>query len=91
MNKEQAYDEKISPLMTQIIATCKEHGIAMISSFALPTEQNEDLCCTTCTQDENGKNAFGHAEAIRIIRNERPAMHIRTDHGAGRTTMTAIL
>ena len=33
MNKEQAYDEQISPLMQQIIEVCKEKGIAMIASF----------------------------------------------------------
>ena len=91
MNKEQAYDEIISPLMTQIIETCKKHGIAMIASFSIPTEEDSGLCCTTCLPDEAGENAHGHIEAFRILRNERPAMHMRTDHGDGRVTMTAIL
>ena len=49
--KEEIYDEQISPLMTQIIAICKEHKIANVCSFSL--DLDEGLCCTTCmTQDE---------------------------------------
>ena len=91
MNKEQAYDEIVSPLMTQIIETCKEHGIAMVASFAIPTEEDSGLCCTTCLPDENGDNAHGHKEAFRILRNDRPAMNMRVDHGDGSTTMVAVL
>lgn len=91
MNKEQAYDEKIFPLMTQIIGICEEHGVAMIAQFAIPTEEDSGLCCTTCIQDENGKNADGHVEALRILRNERPAMRLRTEHGDGSVTLTEIV
>lgn len=59
-DKEQVYDEKISPLMTQIISICKEHHIQMLGSFFLrePTgdeveEHEKDLCCTTYLQFEN--------------------------------------
>ena len=49
--KEEIYDEQISPLMTQIIAICKENKIANVCSFSL--DLDEGLCCTTCmTQDE---------------------------------------
>lgn len=91
MNKEQIYDEKISPLMAQIIAICKENGVAMIASFFIPTEEDAGLCCTTCLPDENSKNGFGHKEAFRLLRNEQPAVHIRTEHGDGRVTLTAVL
>ncbi len=33
MNKEQVYDDQISPLMLQIIDICKAKGIAMMASF----------------------------------------------------------
>lgn len=36
MNKEQVYDEKIAPLMTQIIAICQEHKIAMLAHVLHP-------------------------------------------------------
>jgi hypothetical protein len=41
--KEQVYDERISPLVAQIIAICKEAGIPVHASFAL----DGDLACTT--------------------------------------------
>lgn len=33
-NIESVYDEKISPLLNQIIAICNEHKMPMIASFA---------------------------------------------------------
>lgn len=33
--REAAYDEHISPLMTQVIALCKEHKIPLLASFDL--------------------------------------------------------
>lgn len=41
--KEEVYDAEISPLMVQIIATCKAAGIPVHASFQL----DEDLACTT--------------------------------------------
>lgn len=35
MSKESIYDEKIDPLMTQIIEICKKNKIPIICSFAL--------------------------------------------------------
>ena len=35
MSKESIYDDKIDPLMTQIIEICKENKIPIICSFAL--------------------------------------------------------
>ena len=49
MNKETAYDEHISPLMTKIIALCKEHKINMAATFALDHREDDGqpLYCTT--------------------------------------------
>lgn len=75
MNKEQIYDEKISPLMKQIIAICKEHGIAMLMDFAVghdgegPNGQDcTDLRCSSLLPDEKGNNAVMHREALALIR-----------------------
>ncbi len=92
MNKEQAYDEKLNPLMAQIIAICQEHGIAMVASFAIPTEEDNDLRCTSCIPDESDEHSPGHMDVMRILGAIRqPAMHLRTDHGDGSVTMTAIV
>jgi hypothetical protein len=47
MNKEEIYDAKISPLITQVIDICQQHKIAMFLSFAIPTEDDPDLACST--------------------------------------------
>lgn len=100
MNKEQVYDEKISPLMQQIIEICREHGIAMLMDFAIghdgegPEGQDcTDLRCSTLLPDETGENALMHREALTLIRRRgRPSpMMITTEHGDGTKTMTAVI
>jgi hypothetical protein len=70
MNKEQTYDERIAPLMTQIIAVCQEHGIAMLASFCIPTPEDADLQCTTHLPDETGKLPAHIRAAARAVRDE---------------------
>lgn len=40
MSKEQIYDEKISPMMTEIIKLCKENKIPVFCTFGL--DENPD-------------------------------------------------
>ncbi|MDR5784100.1 hypothetical protein QCE63_32280 [Caballeronia sp. LZ065] len=93
-NKEQIYDEQISPLMVQIIAICKEHNIAHLMSFSIPTDEDPDLAVTTvrltseCNPPEELRNAL---RAIRPDLLPAAPMMIRTDHGDGSTTMTSII
>ncbi len=91
MDKEQIYDTQISPLMTQIIAVCNEAGIAMVCSFAIPTEADADLYCTTALPDETGKNPQRQLQALRMLMVEHSTLHMRTTHGDGSQTMTAFL
>ena len=100
MNKEQVYDETISPLMQQIIETCQSHGIAMMASFDIAHDgegpNGEDcssLICSTLLPDGEGNpnQAFAQANAL-IRRKGRPAsMMLTTEHGDGSKTMTAII
>lgn len=48
-DKESVYDEKIAPLMTEIIKICNEHDIKMFADFYLkePDDDNDELHCTT--------------------------------------------
>lgn len=60
MTKEQIYDEQISPLMTQVIAICREHKIANICTFSLDEcddGESEGLRCTTAMQAIRGGGA----------------------------------
>ena len=69
MNKEQIYDEKVSPLMTEIIKICKENDITMLASFSIPTEEHEDLGCTTALLDNPDDPAHKkYVECVRHIR-----------------------
>lgn len=66
-NKEQVYDEQIGPLMQQIIDLCQQHGIAMLATFALPTEAQPDLNCTTAIPNETGKYPSVMGEMLGML------------------------
>ena len=100
MNKEEIYDEQISPLMTKIIDVCKEHGIAMMASFDIAHDgqgpNGEDcssLICNTLLPDGDGNPnpLFSQANA-HIQRGGRPApVMFTTSHSDGSKTMTAVI
>lgn len=51
---ENVYDEQIAPLMTKIIAICKEHRLPMLASFQYQrdADEGEGFCTTTLPFDE---------------------------------------
>lgn len=68
MNKEAAYDEHISPLMTKIIALCKEHKINMAAQFVLDrNDEDEPLYCTTVLLADPNDDK-GHARIMQCRR-----------------------
>lgn len=103
MNKEEIYDEQISPLMQQIIAITREHGIAMIASFDIAHDgegpNGEDCSTLTCTThlpdgDENLNDRFNRsAQIIRQGHRSQngPAMQLTTVHADGSKTLTAFI
>jgi hypothetical protein len=100
MNKEEIYDSQISPLMRQIIAITREHGIAMIASFDIAHDgegpNGEDcsaLLCTTYLPDgDNETNQhFSQAASLLQRRGRAPGMMITTTHGDGSKTLTAVI
>lgn len=68
MSKENVYDEKICPLMAQIISICEEAKIPLIAQFAL----DGDMRCSTypCPEDhtdDSARAAFRRARsALRM-------------------------
>jgi hypothetical protein len=81
--KEAFYDERIAPLMTLIIALCKEAKINMIADFSLgyDEERDEPLYCTTClpaidSEDEHGVERI--KRAYRAIRPQRRSSRTRS-------------
>ena len=72
--KESIYDDRISPLMSQIIEICKEHKIANICHFALGWDEEEesDLACTTAMLEEDFEPTDSMLTALDELR-PRPA------------------
>ncbi len=94
MNKEQVYDETIAPLMAQIIETCQKHGIAMIASFAIPTEDDPTLRCTSHLMDGEGTAVFERAYGVLIAKRSPtvpPMMLTVRDADGNVKSMTAIV
>jgi hypothetical protein len=77
VNKEQIYDAHIAPLMSQILAICKEHKIAMLASFAIPSDYDDDLCCSSAltTDEYDPPDAFRRAVAC-LYQPQPPPMHL---------------
>jgi len=84
MNKEQAYDSRISPLMTQIIAICKENKIAMLATFSVPSEEDDGCVCTTALLDEDFQPPKEFVTALYTIRPpQRSPLMITTRNANG--------
>ncbi|MGU7854960.1 hypothetical protein ACV22X_19705 [Burkholderia orbicola] len=47
ISKEHVYDDLISPLMAQLLSVCKDHKIAILASFSIPTDEDPELACTS--------------------------------------------
>lgn len=101
MNKEEIYDEQISPLMQNIIGVCREYGIAMIASFNIAHDgegpNGEDCARLTCTSHlPDGEGAFDErfSKAAVAIQKSAPhhiGMSITTQHAGGTRTLTAFI
>lgn len=89
-NKEQIYDSEISPLMAQIIAICQKHKISMFATYDIPNQDDEELCCSTCTADDSGKLSERIRKFNRLIETSPPLM-LTTERADGSKTMIAIL
>jgi len=69
--KETAYDERIAPLVTQIIALCREHKINAFATFALDKTE-EDGCVLWCT------TSLPRLDPDDVEGSEKVAAHVRT-------------
>lgn len=55
---EHIYDEKISPLMAQVLAICKKHGVPMFAEF----QYSEDGFCKS--RIDTGHPIIAHLDAL---------------------------
>lgn len=60
---ESVYDAEISPLMAQIIAVCKKHGMPMLATFCYARQENdgEDYCTTIIPRGDDQTDAIQRA------------------------------
>jgi len=92
MNREEVYDTLINPLMSQIIAICKEHKIPLLADFAIGHEGDEGLKCTTALLADDMKPPAEMVRAFELLKPKSGGvMMITTEHGDGHKTIEAIL
>lgn len=83
--KERAYDEHIAPLMTRIIAVCKEHKINAAAHFVLDfdVEHSTPMRCTTILPvdktDAVGSETLARVEDVLYPRPDFMAMTIMSE------------
>lgn len=85
-DNEAIYDEQIAPLMTKIIAICKEHEIPMLACFQYAPN---DLC-TSSLPFGGMSERIGKAVAI-IYPKPAPTMTVTRNADGYVTNMTAIV
>lgn len=71
-DNEQVYDEKIYPLMKQIIEICKENNLPFFASF----QYQEDGFCTTSILPEGCSKAL--VKAHNAMKPEEPQVFAYT-------------
>lgn len=67
MNKEQAYDERISPLVIELMKACRQEGIAMLAHFEIDTPAQPGLCASAHQPDAQGMCSAMMAAAIKML------------------------
>ena len=77
--REAAYDEHISPLMTRVIALCKEHKIPALICFDISGEDEEQegsetLRCTTFVHGPDWAPDPTFTRALSILRPDPPVV-----------------
>jgi hypothetical protein len=69
-SKESIYDEKISPLMDEIIKICNDHGIPMVASFTYENCEEKGVGrCTTHINNVKNRSDDVVQVAMRFLRN----------------------
>jgi hypothetical protein len=84
MNKEQVYDDYISPLMARILEICKREKIAMLASFAIPNKDHPDLVCTSALIGPEFGSPQVFRDCYNAIRGNRPFMMTNTHDKDGK-------
>lgn len=83
--KEVAYDNEVSPLISQVIALCKKYKINMAAQFSLDAnDEDRTMFCTTCLHDVD----LDDQEGIDRMKNLRSVMYPPAPYFAAFTITT---
>lgn len=91
---EAVYDERISPLVGQIIEICQEYHIPLVATFELGVndENGETLNCSTVIELEHAIEPKMKVLSDTIYPPEKPLSMVTVRDGAGKiTSMTAFI
>lgn len=82
--REELYDEKISPLMVQIIALCKEHDIPMVATFQINDDRpdGDAFMCSTAILHEGTCDKIRQARDV-IYQRAAPPLMLTVRDGEG--------
>jgi len=91
-DKEEVYDDEISPLILEVIALCKEHRIPAAMMFQLNDDDDEHgpLYCSTCIPCRELDVSDKMSRVIDLVQPDRGgviAETVETD-AAGATRIT---
>lgn len=67
MNTEKIYDEKIAPLMSEVIKICQDNGIPIFAHFPLNNDECDDLACTTSAPFGKPEQERKFAQLLDIV------------------------
>jgi len=76
--REAVYDEKIAPLMKQIIDICKAHKVPVVASFDLSDEEHEGFRCSTYTGVPRDEMPETFEEVIKLLYPPKPQLYAFT-------------
>jgi hypothetical protein len=86
---EQVYDEKINPLMAQIITICKDNDLPFVASFQMNSDGD---FCSSALLPENRPVDPMLERLFGVLRPPRASMMMLTTKDKdGNTEMTAIV
>ena len=91
---ESVYDEKVSPLMAQIIDICKEHDLPFIAEFLYKNDEEDgEQLCTSAHLPDKQRGKSEHMEQLwQIVKPRRSsALTMTVTKADGSKEITTIL
>jgi len=92
---ENVYDEKIAPLMDQIIAICNEHKLPMFSTFMYSCDATGDDAglCTTNLMFANDRPLNTNVDRLVdvVLPRRTPALRMRVRNKEGVVTNETVI